>query len=207
MAQQSPLRRQNATRRENPFTDAAAIQPTDEVNTTDPPTLKTLLPQDHKLLSHSKSPPKPNPKKETNRPHPTASSDHHATTAAAHLRDLKKAIYRAGYDKGYAQARRDAEAVTDAHVEALLQMGRDLGWEEAEEFVRGEKGRARVRNQEVDDGCCGDGGLEGEGEVRVVHWFRCARKFAKGARAKVGRRGGKAAAAAAAQKDENENEK
>ena len=121
---------------------------------------------------------------------------------------MKKAIYRAGYDKGYTQARRDAEAITDAHVEALLQMGRDLGWEEAEEFVRGEKGRVRVRNHEMEDRCCGDGDGEGEGEeVRVVHWFRCARKFAKGARAKVGRRGGKAAAAAAAQKDENENEK
>ena len=166
---------------------------------TDPPTLKTLLPQDHKLLSHSKSPPKPNPKKETNHPPPLVdSSDPHYTTAAAHLRDLKKAIYRAGYDKGYAQARRDAEAVTDAHVEALLQMGRDLGWEEAEEFVRGEKGRVRVRNQEVDDGCYGDG--DGEEEVRVVHWFRCARRLVRGVKGKVGRKGGKAVA----QKDENE---
>ena len=122
---------------------------------------------------------------------------------------MKKAIYRAGYDEGYAQARRDAEAVTDAHVEALLQMGRDLGWEEATEFTRAEKERVRVRNEEVDDGQRygdGDGDAEGD-EVRVVHWFRCARKFAKGARAKVGRRGGKAATAAAAQKDENENEK
>ena len=112
---------------------------------------------------------------------------------------MKKAIYRAGYDKGYAQARRDAEAVTDAHVEALLQMGRDLGWEEAEEFVRGEKGRGRVRNQEVDDGCYGDGEVEVEGEeVRVVHWFRCARKLVRGVKGKVGRKG------KVAQKDENE---
>jgi hypothetical protein len=204
MAEQSTLRRQNATRRQNPFTDAAAIPSTGEVDMTDSPTLNTLLPKGHKILTYSKYPHRhhSNIGQRLTTSHHADDSEQYAT-AAANLHNLKKAIYRAGYDKGYEQARQDAQEITDAHVEALLQMGRDLGWKEATDFMTAEKSRMhgqRIRNEEIEDRHYGD--LSSE-PIRAVHWYQCAKKLAKCAKAKVARKVAKRGEKAAVQ-DEKE---
>lgn len=162
----------------------------------------TLCSQTATRFSRTVSTPPSPPTREQKLTDDTDDSEQYKT-AASNLHNLKQAIYRTGYDKGYEQAWQDAEKLTDDHVEALLQMGRDVGWTEAREFTSAE--RARLLEQRAKDDCIDRCDLSMMDEpIRIVHWFRCAKKCFKAVKAKVAKARAKTRDGKVAHEEENE---